>query len=152
MTVSNLRPQPFEPGNRAAVRHGFYAKHLTDEDASEIADYEAELAALTPARGPGVGPLVELASLQRWRLLRGYRDLSKNGVTRGTKAAAITGHLAYLERSYIETLKALALTPLSAVSLGLELTRSREANLENLTDEERAELGRLLQKTGALGG
>jgi hypothetical protein len=54
-----------------------------------------------------------------------------------------------LERSILDGLKALALTPQAAASLNLTLTRARTAegfNVDALNPDERAALERLLDK------
>lgn len=149
MTSTNL--QPFVTGNRAAVRHGVFVTKLDDDERAEVAEVRAELAHLTPARGVGVGPLLDLTSMQAWRLRRAYADLARNGLVRsGGKAAPILHHLQSLERAFVENLERLALTPAAAVRLGLDLVRAREANLAALTQEERTQLEALLAKAGAI--
>jgi hypothetical protein len=86
---------------------------------------------------------------QVWRRRKAYADLEANGVVRARgKAASILRDLSTLERSILESLRALALTPQAAADLGLTLKRVHEADrdvdLDKLNDAQRRKLAELL--------
>jgi hypothetical protein len=61
-----------------------------------------------------------------WRRRKAYADLEANGVVRARgKAAPILRDLETLGRSILDWIKALALTPQAAGTLGLMLARTR---------------------------
>ena len=79
-----------------------------------------------------------------------YADLLDNGVVRGRERspAPILADLNTLENSIRRDLAALALTVEAAAEVGVKLsrarTRRRRIDLSRLTDQELAELGRLV--------
>jgi hypothetical protein len=148
----NLRPAPpFENGNRLAECHGFYATILQPVEHAELAEIADALRELSPLDTEALEPLVQLVAGQLWRRRRAYADLEANGVVRPRgKAAPILRDLETLERSILDGIKALALTPQAAASLGLTLAKARNTNvdydLERLNDAEQEQLQRLLAK------
>jgi hypothetical protein len=148
---ANLRPVPFAEGNRLAERHGFYSSVLTPVEDAEVAEIADALRELSPLDSEALEPLVALVAGQLWRRRRAYADLEANGVVRARgKAAPILRDLATLERSILDGLRALSLTPQAAADLGLTLARTaqvqHEFDLEKLDDGERRELERLMAK------
>jgi hypothetical protein len=147
MNAHNLTP--VGTGNRLAERHAFHSTVLTPvehEEPTEIADALREL---SPLDTDALEPLVQLIAGQLWRRRRAYADLEAHGVVRARgKAAPILRDLETLERSILDGLKALSLTPQAAASLGLTLARKRAAestfDFDRLTPKQRAELERLL--------
>lgn len=124
--VENLRPAPFERGNKVGERHGFYSQVLNPVDNDELAEIADVLRELTPLDADALEPLVSLVAGQLWRRRRAYADLDANGVVRARgKPAPILRDLSTLERSILEGLKALALTPQAAASLNLTLVQTR---------------------------
>jgi hypothetical protein len=79
-----------------------------------------------------------------WRLRRGYRDLSENGLLRESgQPAPILVDLAKLEGGLVRDLAELGLTPRAMVGLGLDLLRGQQAQLTarrlaRLVEEEQA--------------
>src|SRR5690242_3584308 len=123
MNSRNLTPAP--QGNRLAERHGFYSTILTPVEQGELLEIANALRELTPLDTEALEPLVQLVAGQLWRRRRAYADLEANGVVRARgKAAPILRDLETLERSILDGLKALALTPQAAASLNLTLTRA----------------------------
>jgi len=145
----NLRPIPAQPGNRLAERHGFYATVLAPAELAELAEIASALRELSPINSDGLEPLVQLVAGQLWRRRKAYADLEANGVvrTRG-KAAPILRDLETLERSILEGLKALSLTPQAAASLGKTLseTRKRRYDWTRLTPTEKQKVDALIGK------
>lgn len=125
---------PFEPGNTAAVRSGFYVSPLMrDEDAAEveeIAGQVRELLAVPVQERPEFDLGVEQIALKVWRQRRAYRDLSERGILRkGGKPAALLADLSKLETAIAKDLDAYGLRPRAAVALGLDLVRTAGAKL-----------------------
>jgi hypothetical protein len=147
---ANLQPIPFEKGNRLGERHGFYSKILAPTDLDEVDEIASALRELTPLDSDALEPLVQLVAGQVWRRRKAYADLEANGVVRARgKAAPILRDLETLERSILDGLKALGMTPLAAASLNLTLVRARTADhfdVSVLTPEEQGQLTRLLDK------
>jgi hypothetical protein len=149
---SNLAPAPL--GNRRAAKHGAYVTRFSPAELAEISELEDELRSLSPLDSHAIEPAISLVAGQLWRRERLFRDLNDHGITRGRadrgKVAPSALALETLERSILEGLKALALTPQSAASLGLTLAKARNANvdydLERLSDAEQAQLQGLLEK------
>jgi hypothetical protein len=152
---ANLRPVPFEKGNQLGARHRFYAQILAPADHAELAEITDALRELSPVDSAALEPLIQLVGGQLWRRRRAYADLEANGVVRARgKPAPILRDLETLERSILEGLKALALTPQSAATLGLTLSRTHNRDrfdVEALDDDERAQLDRLLEKARTSG-
>ena len=146
----NLRPIPAQPGNRLAERHGFYVTALSPIEDAEIEEIASAIRDLSPVDADALEPLIQLVAGLLWRRRKAYADLEANGVVRARgKAAPILRDLATLERSILDGLKALALTPQAAASLNLTLTRTRSSerfNVDALTTDERQALDRLLTK------
>ena len=155
-TNSNLQPAPpFAPGNRAAERHGFYATVLSPVESDDLAEIADAVRELCPLDAEALEPLIQLVAGQLWRRRRAYKDLEANGVVRGRgKAAAILRDLSTLERSILEGLRALALTPQAAADFGVSLKKlsepGRDVDLGRLTEPQRRKLAQLL--TIASGG
>src|ERR1043166_1800472 len=150
MNSANLRPVPFENGNQVARTHGFYASVLTPIDHDELAELGDALRDLSPLDTEALEPLVQLVAGQLWRRRRAYADLEANGVVRARgKAAPILRDLETLERSILDGIKALALTPQAAASLNLTLSRARSADrfdMTRLSRDEQVQLDQLLAK------
>lgn len=148
--TANLRPVPFERGNKLGERHGFYSQILMPVDHAEVAEIADALRDLSPLESDALEPLIQLVAGQVWRRRKAYADLEANGVVRARgKAAPILRDLETLERSILEGIKALALTPQAAASLNLTLSRTRSRDrfdADRLTREEVSELDQLLTK------
>jgi hypothetical protein len=146
---ANLRPIPFERGNRLGERHGFYVAALAPLESDEVEEIASAIRERTPLDAQALEPLVQLVAGQVWRRRKAYLDLEANGVVRARgKAASILRDLTTLERSILDGLKALALTPQSAADLGLTLKRvqepDRDVDLTRLTEAQRRKLSELL--------
>ena len=147
--TANLRPIPFERGNRLAERHSFYATVLSPVENEEIGELAAAIRELSPLGAEALEPLVQLVAGQLWRRRKAYADLEANGVVRARgKAAPILRDLSTLERAILEGLRALALTPQSAADFGVSLKKlqepDRDVDLSKLTEAQRRKLSELL--------
>jgi hypothetical protein len=127
---SGQRP-PLRPGHEVTVRSGFYISPLLrEQDAAEVEEIGAELRELLPVYRDSFEPLLEIVACRVWRLRRGYRDLSENGLLRkGGQPAPILVDLAKLEGGLVRDLAELGLTPRAMVGLGLDLLRGQQAQL-----------------------
>jgi hypothetical protein len=146
---ANLRPIPFERGNKSGERHGFYSAVLAPVESDEIREIAHAIRELSPVDADAAEPLIQLLAGQVWRRRRAYADLQANGVVRARgKAASILRDLSTLERAILESLRALALTPQAAADLGLTLKSVHEADrdvdLDKLNDAQRRKLAELL--------
>jgi hypothetical protein len=125
---------------------------FTPAELAEIGALEDELRSLSPLDSDAIEPAISLVAGQLWRRERLFQDLNDHGVTRGRadrgKVAPALTALDALERQILEGLKALALTPQAAASLGLTLARKRAAestfDFDRLSPKQRVELERLL--------
>lgn len=128
--------QPFEKGNGAAVKSGFWVSPaLRAGDRVEVEEIMEALIEAMPFFGPGFALAVEMTAAKVWRLRRGYADLAEHGILRDGVPAPILGDLGKLERTIARDLDALGLTPRSAVALGVDLLRGEvaERSLADLT-------------------
>jgi hypothetical protein len=122
---------PFEKGNTAAVRSGFWASPLLREhDREEVAEIEASLRELMPVYAPAFAPMVEQAACRLWRQRRAYRDLSENGLVRDGQPAPLLVDLAKLERQIARDLVELGMTPRSGAALGVEIAAAQRIGSE----------------------
>jgi len=120
---------PFEHGNMASVRSGFWASPLLRQpDRDEVAEIEGSLRELMPAYAPAFEPMVEQLACRIWRQRRAYADLSERGVVRDGQPAPLLVDLAKLERQIARDLAELGMTPRSAAALGVDVA-SRERAL-----------------------
>lgn len=120
----------FQAGNQVTVRHGFYASPLMrDDDRAEVAEIMDGLRSSLPVYRDTFDLLLEVVACRLWRLRRGYRDLSENGMLRDGKPAPILVDLAKLEGGLTRDLSELGLTPRSMVGLGLDLLRGEGMTL-----------------------
>jgi hypothetical protein len=146
----NLRA--FEPGNRAAERHSFYATKLTSAESEEIAEIADVLRELSPVSSDALEPLLSVVAAQLWRQRKAYADLARNGVVRRNgRPAAILKDLSTLENALMRGLAALALEPQAAANLGLTMKRTEALDRADfdpgrLTIKEREQLEKLLTK------
>jgi hypothetical protein len=88
---ANLRPIPFQKGNRFAERHGFYATVVTPVESDEIAEIANAIRELSPLEAEALEPLIQLVAGQMWRRRKAYADLEANGVVRARGKAAPSG-------------------------------------------------------------
>ena len=150
-----LEPPPL--GNRRSAKHHAYVTKVTPAELAEIRELEDELRSLTPLDSDAIEPALSLVAGQLWRRERLFRDLNDHGVTRGRadrgKVAPALTALEGLEKQILEGLKALALTPQAAASLGLTLAKTRSANadydLKRLDADELRQLETLLANAEA---
>jgi len=117
---------PFEAGNTAAVKSGFWASPMLREtDRAEVAEIEASIWDLMPVRSPTFALAVEQLACRVWRQRRAYSDLAEHGILRDAQPAPILSDLSKLERAIGRDLVELGLTPRSAAALGLDLAATR---------------------------
>jgi hypothetical protein len=116
---------PFEPGNEAAVRSGFWVDpKLRPEHRAELEEIRAVIVEQLPYDGP-FGLAVDQLAQRVWRQRRALRDLDEHGLIRDGKPAPILDHLTKLENAIMRDLEALGLTPRSASEL---IERARQAD------------------------
>jgi len=138
--------------NRRAQKHGATVALLTPEELSEVAEIRDELAELSPLDGAALEPLLEVASLQAWRLKRCHEDLARHGIIRGRadrgRLAPSAAYALDLEKSFVGTLEKLALVPAAAARLGIDVARVQAAKFDKrrLSPSELAQLSKLLEK------
>ena len=122
------RYAPFTAGHRVPERHGFWSSPmLRPDDRAEVEEIAAALREAMPFYRPSFELAVEGLACKLWRLRRGYRDLSENGILRAGQPAAILGDLGKLERAVARDLAEFGMTPRSAVALGVDLLRGEVA-------------------------
>jgi hypothetical protein len=140
---------PFENGNRAAAKSAFYVKALAASEHEEVQEIADAIRDLSPLDGDAQEPLVQLTAAQFWRQRVAVRYIDAHGIEQVAKSSTLLRDLATLERSLLANLKALALTPQAAADLGLTWARTTALRFDpdRLTDDERAELDRLIQKS-----
>lgn len=124
---------PFEVGNRAAAKHGFWSDpSLRDDDRAEVAEIAVSIVDALPDYQGQFGFAVEQLALKVWRQRRAYRDLSEHGVLRDGKPAPVLVDLSKLENAIARDLDALGLTPTSRARLGLDIARTGDVLAEYL--------------------
>jgi hypothetical protein len=147
-----LPPQP-PAGNRRAATHGAFVQRFTPSELEDIAELEDRIRGLVPLQTPAVEPLVAVLATQLWRYGRLIEYLAEHNVMRG-RADRVQLNPAMsaaneLEGSILKSLRALALTPKDAASLGLELKRLeqfRDWDFSKLTRAEKATFDELVAK------
>jgi hypothetical protein len=142
-----------ERGNQLARSHGFYSKHLSPLEDTEVTEIADAIRELCPLDADGLEPAVQLLAGQIWRRRKAYLDLQRHGVTRGradrSRAASILTDLSKLEGSILDGLRELGMTARSAAGLGLELKRLerfRAYDFSKLTREEKQTFDLLVKK------
>ena len=123
---------PFEPGNQASLRSGFYlSPALREEHRAEVEALAESLAAALPDYNGGTfGVQVAQLALKLWRQGRAYAYLAERGLTREDGSAQpLLVDLAKLENGIARDLDALGLNPRSRAALGLDVARA-ESELE----------------------
>jgi hypothetical protein len=119
---------PFEPGNLAHRRSGFWTvPTLRPDDRAELEEITAGIWEVLPDFEASFSVAVEQLALRIWRQRRAYADLSENGLVRDGQPASVLGHLDKLEAAIQRDLDALGLTPTSRARLGLDLVRTEDA-------------------------
>jgi hypothetical protein len=138
----------FEGGNRAAAKSSFYATKLASSEREEVAEITDVLRDLSPLDGEAQEPLLALTASMLWRQRIAVRYIDDHGIDQVAKSSSLLRDLSTLERSLLANLKALALTPQAAADLGLTWARTEALRYDpdRLTDEEQAELDRLIAK------
>jgi hypothetical protein len=139
---------PFEPGNRASLKHGLFA---LIEDEEEIVQIAAVVRSSLPLYAPHFEIGVELLAGRLWRLRRAYRYVS--ATPEGERSRAFEEALNALENVVSRTIARLGLDPLAAAELGVSVQRLAAGSQEGapfdwaaLDVGERRELERLIQK------
>jgi hypothetical protein len=102
---------------------------LRDDDRAEVEEIAMSVRELMPIWRPEFEPAIELLSCRIWRVRRGYRDLSMNGMIRDGRPASVLAALAKAEGAISRDLDAFGMTPRAAVALGLDLMRGEQARL-----------------------
>jgi hypothetical protein len=118
---------PFEPGNTAAVRSGFWASPtLRPDDRAEVEEIAASLREVMPLYLAAFEPVLEQLACRLWRQRRAYGDLSEHGILRADgKPAPILIDLSKLERQIARDLADLGMTPRAAAALGVDVATTR---------------------------
>jgi hypothetical protein len=139
---------PFENRNRAAAKSAFYVKALAASEHEEVQEIADAIRELSPLDGDAQEPLVQLTAAQFWRQRVAVRYIDEHGIDQVAKSSSLLRDLSTLERSLLANLKALALTPQAAADLGLTWARTEALRYDpdRLTDDEQAELDRLIAK------
>jgi hypothetical protein len=138
--------------NRRAATHGATVALLTPDELSEVAEIRDQLAELTPLDGASLDPLLEVASLQAWRLKRCHEDLARHGIIRGRadrgRLAPSASYSLDLEKGFVASLEKLAMTPAAAARLGIDVAKVQAAKFDKrrLSASELATLSKLLEK------
>lgn len=140
----------FQRGNRVAARSGFYVRELSPSEHGDVQEIADAVRDLCPVEADELEPLIQGLAGKLWRRKRAYADLIDNGIVRGSNRlpAPILRDLETLENSIRRDLQALGLTVESAAAIGVNLARSRAAELDfdRLTAGEREQLSRLVAK------
>lgn len=132
MTSELSRPSwqraPFEVGNRAAVKHRFFAAKMDADDQAEIDAIIVSLRALvlTDLDVDALQPLLELTAMQMWRLRRAYVHLAGRDLEQGGSVNPLLRHVDIAEKSVRANIASLVLEPQAAADLNLTLVRSRK--------------------------
>jgi hypothetical protein len=150
---------PPPQGNRRAVTHGAHISRFTPAERQEIAELEDQIRELVPLQTPAVEPLVSVLATQLWRYGQLVEYLAEHKVMRGRSDRAQLNPAMTaaneLEGSILRSLRALALTPKDAASLGLELKRLerfRDYDFSKLTRAEKATFDELVAKASTYSG
>jgi hypothetical protein len=146
--------EPFEPGNRAAVRHGVYLQNFNDAERDEIEEIADSLRAAAPLYSAAFEPTIRMTAARIWRWRRAYAYLSERGED---ASRALLRDLNVLERSLQRDLADLGVNPRAAAELGVNLARLAAASGEDEPDfdwnaldpGERRTLSALLAKGSA---
>jgi len=148
--------QPFENGNRAAVKHGVYLEKFNDAERAEIDEIADSLrAAVAPLfYSAAFEPTIRMTAARIWRWRRAYAYLAEHGED---ASRALLRDLNVLERSLQRDLSDLGVNPRSAAALGVDLARLAAASgvdeqafdWNALSLKERRTLSALLAKGSA---
>lgn len=128
LAFEGQRP-PFEPGNRAAVKHRFFAAKLDADDQAEIDAIMESLRRLVLSEldVDALQPLLELTAMQMWRLRRAYVHLAGRDLEEGGSVNPLLRHVDICEKSVKQNIASLVLEPQAAADLNLTMVRSRKA-------------------------
>jgi hypothetical protein len=115
---------PAAPGNGRAVKHGAYALVRLEPRANEIAD---DLRELVPARRDSDEPTIRLLALALAQIEAASAYLGDVGIlTSRGKPQPVLSFLTTMMNTASRLCHQLGLTPVSRVSLGLDLARTEE--------------------------
>jgi hypothetical protein len=142
---------PFEPGNRAAVRHGIYLTKFSDEEREEIEEITDALRDSLPLYSTAFEPTLRLCAARVWRWRRAYRYLADRGED---VPHVLLRDLSTLERALQRDFDSLGVNPRAASELGVNLAKLAAAGGDDeppfdwnaLERDEREQLDRLLAK------
>ena len=134
---------PFEPGNRLAETHGFYAAKLRPNELDEVQDIASTLRDLSPASGDALEPLLQItaAKVWRWRRLHGWLAANADRMVGSDgRLADVIEAVDRFESRMVAALDKLALTPEAVADLGLTHARTvrlKSYDLDALPAEQR---------------
>jgi hypothetical protein len=138
--------EPFQSGNRAAGKSGFYVTALAASEREEVQTIADALRDLSPLDGEAQEALVQLVASQIWRQRQAVAYIDAAGIEKVARASSLLRDLATLERAVLAGLKALGLTAQSCADLGLTWARTAalDVDLEKLSPKQLAQLEKLL--------